>query len=543
MYKFIVFFLSFWMLGCSSYNTVDQTPSVKGEMKDTDNWYDDMKDMVLPMRLTIPQPNDYNCTDVNNTDGLERSCTLADVDSDVDATDDYKPVLHVNIQTDDFVSNQSFMNASFQIKGKSTRRAEQKSYRIKLDSKEDLYRGERTFQLNKHPYDDSRVRNKLSFDLFRSIPNFPSMKTEFIHLEINGIDYGLYTHVEKVGKEYLINRGWNEDDNLYKAQDFAFLIYDELKMDSKGKPVDPDAFDSRLEIESGKDHTALDNMLKDINNPKADFQETFEKYFNRDNYLTWMAINIILGNKDTISQNFYLYNPKYSETFYFLPWDYDGAYRDLTRLMKWQYGIGNWWGIPLHRRFLSIEENRNDLYKMVEKIKTEYITPEIVQNHLDTYRPLIENYLLREPDDMRYEKWDTEFNILIPRIEEVVEAYEAEFGHPMPYWIGAAYEDKTLSLHWGKSVDLEGDLIIYRLQVSSSPDMSNSFIDEDVEEVFTKDDENIYYEKEIALEPGIYYMKVVAREIANPDHYQAGFNKEVRVDGLKQPGVLEFEVK
>ena len=32
-----------------------------------------------------------------------------------------------------------------------------------------------------------------------------------------------------------------------------------------------------------------------------------------------------MGNRDTVNQNFALYQPKDSDKFYFLPWDYDGA--------------------------------------------------------------------------------------------------------------------------------------------------------------------------------------------------------------------------
>ena len=62
------------------------------------------------------------------------------------------------------------------------------------------------FQLNKHPYDLTRVRNKLAFDLFRRysiflvcVPSLCKNITNFdkTALQYGNKDYGLFTHVEK----------------------------------------------------------------------------------------------------------------------------------------------------------------------------------------------------------------------------------------------------------------------------------------------------------------------------------------------------------
>ncbi len=545
---------------CSNYNDVDHTPSVVGDIVDSESWYSDMVDEVLEMRVFIPTPNDFNCTDFNDTNGTLRPCSLSDVKSDTDANDDYEPMLHVRFETDDFLAPDETMNASFEQKGKTTRKASQKSFRIKLDNSDNLYRGERTFQLNKHPYDDSRVRNKLAFDIFKTIPHITTLKTEFVYLDINDTNntedinatdhnlsnYGLFTHVEKVGKDFLLNRGWDKDDNLWKAQNFSFELHEELAIDSDGQPIDPEAFDSRLEIERGKDQTKLNDMLIAINSSKVDFNETFKKYFNRKNYITWLAINIVTGNKDTVSQNFFLYSPKYSDTFYFLPWDYDGAGLALKYYAKWELGIANWWGVPLHNRFLRIKENRDELDAMVDHLRKNYITPEIIQARLDVYEPLITKYLSVNPDLEELERvdWEKEFNILIPRLDENINSYRGQLGHPMSFWQDAEYENGALNLNWNRSVDLEEDVIVYDLQISDSCEFNTTLISE----VGLSDTPTVYigsidYSKEIILDPGIYYMKVISRERDNPEHYQIAFDTSRDINGVQYFGVLTFEVK
>lgn len=544
--------LLLFLLGCESYNDKDNAPSVVGAISDYEPWYSDMNDDLLEMRVSIPIPNEYNCPPYDNTTAPSRPCTLADIDGDTDANDDYEPLLHVQMQTDTFISPDEVMNAAFEQKGKSTRNATQKSYRIKLDSSDALFNGERTFQLNKHPYDDSRVRNKLAFDIFRTIPNFTSLKTQFVQLYINEVDYGLFTHIEKMGKEFLLNRKWDEDDNLYKAQNFGFRMSDALLLDSSGNPIDQEAFDAVIEIERGKDQYKLVAMIEEIEATQSDaeFESKFAKYFNRENYITWMAINLVMANKDTVSQNFYLYNPKDSDTFYFMPWDYDGSGRETSKYARWELGIGTWWGIPLHKRFLRIEKNREDLDTMVTLLRSQYVTPEIIQSRLDIYRPLIEPMLSATPDSLSLtlSNWESEFGILTTRLDENIQNYRDQIGSPMPFWQSFSYEDGNLTLKWDESVDFEGDEIVYDVLCADNIDFNNSIINESNLSVTggklsVESWGETSYSKSVTLAAGHYFMKIVAKEREDESHYQIAFDKEVQIDSVTYFGVLEFVIE
>ncbi len=555
----VVFVVLFTGCGVSTNSIAEFEPYVApdflGDIVDNDAWYADTTTKILDVNITVPTPNDFVCSPYDDLSALPRPCTMVDVYNDIDANDDYKPELHVVMNMEDFGSLNGLPNAAFYQKGKSTRRAEQKSYRVKLDSETYLFRGERTFQMNKHPYDYSRVRNKLAFDLFETIPNFTSLKTRFVHMMVdedgsgNFVDYGLFTHIEQADKEFLVNRGWNEDDHLYKAQNFDFRMTDALLLDKDGEPINPDAFDEKIEIIRGEHHQKFVNMLNEVNacRTDAEFEAVFSRYFNRKNYITWMAVNIVMANKDTVSQNFFLLNPISSDTFYFLPWDYDGTSRDTDKYAKWELGIGTWWGIPLHKRFLNIEHNRQELDDMVHLLREEYITPEIIQGYLDDYNATIEKYIKQSPDadNLKYDSWLDEFNSLKGRLDVNIENYESQKGHPMPFWQEAtSYRDGVLNLSWGRSVDLEGDEIVYDLKISKNYDMSDPLIhEESLADIPTIDQTNIYYSASISLEAGTYYMKVVAREKDNSDHYAIGFEKDVEVDDVKYFGVLPFSIE
>ncbi|HQV23174.1 MAG TPA: CotH kinase family protein, partial [Agitococcus sp.] len=204
-------------------------------IKDDPAVYDVEKNQVLTATVTTTDTSTW---------------TFADVNNDTDDSDAFVPEVDAHIIIDGFADDAKSKNATLRLRGHSSRLADQKSYRIKLAKDAGLWRGEQTFQLNKHPYDLTRVRNKLAFDLFRDIPHIPSLRTQFVKMNITNFDktglqygskdYGLFTHVEKMGKEYLTNRGLPADGNIYKAEDFEFVLNDNLTLDVKGAVLNKD---------------------------------------------------------------------------------------------------------------------------------------------------------------------------------------------------------------------------------------------------------------------------------------------------------------
>ena len=319
-------------------------------------------------------------------------------------------------------------NATFRLRGSSSRLASQKSYRIKLASGRPLWRGEGTLQFNKHPYDLTRMRNKLAMDLFRDIPHMGSLRTQFVRMSILNkdatgtayagqsapVDFGLFTHVEKFGKEFLTNRGLPTDGNIYKSENFDFSPGARdalaLALDSAYRVIAASKpnFEAILSLEAdNNNHLPLIDMLNDINNDAIPFDTTFEKYFEKANYLTWLATSILMGNRDTVNQNFALYQPKAGTKFYFLPWDYDGAFgfedqpneaaaRPLYA--QWQKTAANWWGVSLHRRFMQDPKHMAELQLAVSEIYSAYLTQNKIKAKTDHYKTLIETRVTAAPD-------------------------------------------------------------------------------------------------------------------------------------------------
>ncbi|MCK5813857.1 MAG: CotH kinase family protein [Cocleimonas sp.] len=469
-------------------------------------------------------------------------CTLNDVNNDtnIDPGNKFKPEIKVRLQADDFANDGLASNATLRQRGGYSRFADQKSYRIKLDSKNNLWRNQRKLQLNKHPWDVVRVRNKLSFDLMKDIPHLPSLNSQFVKLDIDGVSHGIYTHIENVGKEYLINRGWDKDSGLYKAKNFSFRQRTAYNLDTEGKPLNKDAFERRMDIKRGKNHTKFVEMLAAVNNSTNNFQtEVLDKYFNRNNYLAWMAVNILTGNLDVSHSNFYLYNPKGSDDFYFLPWDYDDTWgieeqpdnvAEGTTWDKNQFNPQALWSSKFHQRFLEQPNSLNLLAEAVTLIKNDYFTTQKVQALLDSYSSIIPPRLKddTEPDfynlptsisennpdsDIRAE-YDLVYSQLLARVQQNYNRFIAEKESPMPFDLEIpTFENGDINLIWNAAFDPQGDPIHYDLDVATTPDFQAGTIKLSVQNITVNT-----YSKYWEHPAGNYYYRVVARDNAN--HWQ-----------------------
>lgn len=377
--------------------------------------------------------------------------------------------------------------AKVRLRGSSTRLAELKSYRVKFSDKTTTWWGEDTWQLNKHPYDLTRVRNKLAFDLMRQVPYHESLRTQFVQIgytDGSGATQplGLFTHVEKMDKSYLQRRGWVAGSNLYKMENFNFGSDARLAVDAAGK-AGPD-FEKVMEIEvDSGNHKAIVAAVAALNDDSQPFDATFAHYFDRNNYLAWFATTILLGNWDTRTQNFGLYQPLGSEKFYFVPWDYDAALGFAQQpgensYPQWAFGIGNWWDSPLHRRFLTTPGAVALLQAAVQQEREKYLTDAAVKQLLDSYRPIVEPILANAPDATNLaingtattaqQQWAAEYQRLQTVIGRNYDSFMDSLQRPLPFWIGTSDQAGALQLDWSWPAPFhpQGKPIGYRVELA-----------------------------------------------------------------------------
>lgn len=490
-------------------------------------------------------------------------CTLNDVLNDIDNSDDFKPEIKVHMTADNYPDDGLVTNAELRQRGATSRGAPQKSFRVKLDKDRELWSGERRIQLIKSFWDFSRIRNKLSYDMFIDIPNLPTMRSQFVKLTLEDQgtteDYGLYTQVEYFGKEYLTRRGWDKDSGVYKAEGFYFRDNSALALDANGEPLDEDAFEQLLEIKRGDDHSKLVEMIQAINNPSLDFNsQVFNKYFNKDNYLSWFAVNLLVDNHDTNFHNFYLYNPKDTEKFYFVPWDYDlalGTQSDndgpeLT-VSRASRSHANWWGQELHKQFLRQPGNLNLLKEAMEEIKAKYFTPAKIQAKADSYYDVVFPLITSSPDidtlfiggtnPEKVAAYNRIFSNLAGQVQQNYDRFIEHIGDPMPFWMGEPIDNNngSYTFDWSKSESLTNQTIRYDIEISTSGNFESDTI------VYKQ---NGIQDSEVTIPwtyaSGDYFYRVIARDADAPTQYWQTNTDELKLsDGTKVFGVIAFNAQ
>lgn len=377
-------------------------------------------------------------------------------------------------------------NATVQIRGQTSSRNQQKSYKIELKKNKGDFNGQRTISLNKHQTDGLRFRNKLAYDLLKEIPQIMGLRTRFVHLYVKDNtgkaegkfqDYGLYTQVEQPNKTALKAHGMDSNGQLYKINFFEFYRYEDIIKKEDDPEYNLKEFEKLLEVKGDRDHTKLIEMLDAVNDNSIPIDKVLDKYFDRENIRWWMAFQILIGNVDTQNRNVYIYSPQNSATWYFLPWDHDAALNDtecritdFTAQGSWEAGISNYWGNVLFQRCLKSGTFRKELDDTIKQLKI-FLSEERLSEMAAKYREVVKPYVYRMPDRMNALLTETEY-------EEVAEALPAEIEgnykrylenleKPMPFYIGVPkITGGQLEIHWEHSYDLDAERVTYTVELA-----------------------------------------------------------------------------
>lgn len=445
----------------------------------------------------------------------------------------------------------SEFNGKISLRGNTARYASQKSYKIRLNEEAGTWLNQRTINLNKHAFDFSRIRNKLTFDLLEKVPDITSLRTQFVHLYVKDLseganpggyeNYGLYTQIEQPNEMFLKSHWLDPYGQLYKVAFFEFFRYPDQIKELSDPGYDKAAFESILEIKGYEDHDKLIAMLNDVNDMSIPIDKVIEEHFDLDNYLTWLAVNILTDNMDTDANNFYLYSPLNSDKWYFLPWDYDGAWgvqRMEKSISDYQNGLSNYWGSVLHNRYFRSEAHIQQLKDKIEEV-SKYINKDTVTAQMELYEGTVKPYLESAPDIKFLPQMTSRLSEEMEYIAQVPEMgkklFLEDLEKPKPFYLDdvKTEADGKQTYSWGLSYDFQGDDLLYDLSVAKDPEFTQV--------VTTKKDLSNNTVTLDGLPKGIYYWKVIVRDTQG--HSQIAFDKYFDTEEQPYYGIREFEVE
>lgn len=305
-------------------------------------------------------------------------------------------------------------NCVVRLQGANASRRQQKSYRITIKDGMGSLDGMKSLVLSKSFSDPLRITNMLCFRLMEDIPALLSTRTQLVHLYVKDTaegadalyrDYGLYTMVEPINKTYFKNRNLDGDGGIYKAVSFDFSRHEDAIMLATAPGYQQSAFEALLEVKGDPDHTRLLEMLEAVNNPNIPIGQVVNTYFDPDNLYDWLAFNLLTGNKDASTENYYLYNPTGSDRFYFLSWDCDGAFRDAYEEMRapgqspgWDTGVFSFYDNVLFSRILQDPACVSELSTAVDTLYETCLTEAAVSEEAARLTAMAEDRIYSLPD-------------------------------------------------------------------------------------------------------------------------------------------------
>ena len=177
------------------------------------------------------------------------------------------------------------------------------------------FSGLRLMTLNNAIQDPSYLNQCLGYDLFRAA-GIPASRCNFATVRVNGLDLGLYVHVESVKERFLGRHFERNDGNLYEGTLSDF------------RPEFVNTFEQKTN-EEDDDRLDLDAVVEVMDVADDELEAALEEVIDLDSYLTFWAMDVLLANWDGYAgntNNFYIYNDPTSERFHFIPWGIDNLF-------------------------------------------------------------------------------------------------------------------------------------------------------------------------------------------------------------------------
>ena len=193
---------------------------------------------------------------------------------------------------------------------------EKPSLKVKLDEyvagRE--YKDVETFTFNNSQQDPSFIRQCVSYDVFAAA-GVPAPRCSFAHVTVNGVDLGLFVHVESLNKDFIQQHWANDTGNLYEGTLSDF------------RPEYVNTFELKTNEETG-DTSDLDPIVTAAQSPDSQLVAALDPLIDLDEFYTFWAAEVLVRHWDgyaSNTNNFYLYHDPGTGKFQFIPWGTDGA--------------------------------------------------------------------------------------------------------------------------------------------------------------------------------------------------------------------------
>ncbi|MGB0591784.1 MAG: CotH kinase family protein [Myxococcota bacterium] len=169
--------------------------------------------------------------------------------------------------------------------------------------------------LNNVRQDASKLNTCMSYAAFAAA-GVPTPRCNFARVSINGVDFGLYVHVESLKKAFLTRSFTSPEGNLYEGAISDFRAEWQGTFQKKTNEKEDDWSDIEAAVAAIEDDSPAG-------------LEALGEVFDLDAYLTFWAIEVLVGHWDGYAgnlNNFWFYREP-GERFVMIPWGPDSSFK------------------------------------------------------------------------------------------------------------------------------------------------------------------------------------------------------------------------
>jgi spore coat protein H len=221
-------------------------------------------------------------------------------------------------------------------------------------------RGLTRLNLHNSALDASFMHESLSYQLFREA-GVAAPRTAYARVWLTVPEererqyFGLYTLTEEVDRAFLADRFGSRHGMLLKPSSLRGLDYLGDAWEDYERTLNP-----KTAVTPAEARRLVDFMKLVHKSDDSVFKAEIANYLNRDQFLRFIAVNVLLSNLDSflgVGQNFYIYLHPETNRFTFIPWDMDLSFGS--------FGLA---GTPRQRVELSIMRPYISQNRLLERV-------------------------------------------------------------------------------------------------------------------------------------------------------------------------------
>ncbi|RJO69661.1 MAG: hypothetical protein C4523_05965 [Myxococcales bacterium] len=250
------------------------------------------------------------------------------------------------------------LGEQIRLLGNFSRSFPTKSFRITSPSGVDHPGFSRKMNLKAEWDDPTHMRSFLAYHLYRQFTTVPAPRVRYWKVLVNDAYYGLMVETERVGDNFLEANGRDAQRSMYEAA----YVYPGGTFVPIAAPETYDMYYAKKNGLPEDDYSDLVHFIENVIWP--DFEDSDALDPGRDetttarvrealhveHYLKYLAVNTLIQNADTITNNFYFSwqaDPTGRLAWEFYPWDMDLTFgclydEDWTQVCH-DFAADRWW--------------------------------------------------------------------------------------------------------------------------------------------------------------------------------------------------------